>query len=67
MTKKDALNLLDLPENADRAQIRHAYSEKSKIYHVETHPEEFNRLHEAYKTALAQTGRSAYTVPAEQV
>ena len=65
MTKKDALNLLDLPENADRAQIRHAYSEKSKIYHVETHPEEFNRLHEAYKTALAQTGRSAYTVPAQ--
>lgn len=50
MTKKDALNILDLPENADRSQIRHAYSEKSKIYHVETHPEEFKRLHEAYKT-----------------
>ena len=62
MTKKDALKLLDLPDNADRAQIRHAYSEKSKIYHAETHPEEFNRLHEAYKTALAQTDRSVYTV-----
>lgn len=62
MTKKDALNILDLPENADRAQIRHAYSEKSKIYHVETHPEEFKRLHEAYKTALAQTDRSGNTV-----
>lgn len=57
MTRKEALKILNLPDHADRAQIRHAYSELSKSCHVETHPEEFNRLHEAYKTALAQAGK----------
>lgn len=52
MTRQEAFRLLELPDGADKSQIRHAYSEKVKIYHVETHPEEFARLHEAYKTAL---------------
>lgn len=52
MTRQEAFRILELPDGTDRSQIRNAYSEKVKIYHVETHPEEFARLHEAYKTAL---------------
>lgn len=52
MTRQEAFQILELPEDADRAQIRHAYSAKSKGCHVETQPEAFGRLHEAYKTAL---------------
>lgn len=58
MTKQEALSILGLSGDANRSQIRHAYSEKSKIYHVETHPEEFHRLHEAYKTALSGVSKS---------
>jgi len=52
LTQQEAFRILGLPYSADKSQIRHAYSEKVKIYHVETHPREFARLHEAYKTAL---------------
>lgn len=59
MTRWDAFKILGLSDNADKSQIRHAYSEKVKIYHVETHPEEFARLHEAYKTAMNTNSHSA--------
>ena len=67
MTRKEALKILDLPDNANKSQIRHAYSEKSKIYHAETHPEEFRRLHEAYKTALAQPDKNVHTFPTQTI
>ncbi len=53
MLLQEAFQILELAEGAGRAQIRHAYARLSKIYHVETHPEEFARLHEAYKLALS--------------
>ena len=59
MTRWEAFRILELPDNADKSQIRHTYSEKVKLYHVETHPEEFTRLHEAYKTALKAVSNSA--------
>ncbi len=59
MTPQEAFRILDLPYGADKSQIRHAYSEKVKIYHVETHPEEFARLHEAYRTALKTSSGTA--------
>lgn len=65
MTLQEAFRILNLPEHADRAQIRRAYSEQSKIYHVETQPEEFSRLHEAYKTALAQADSTKKDFAAE--
>ncbi len=49
---------IGLTDGASRAEIRHAYADLSKTYHVETHPEEFSRLHEAYQTALAAAGRA---------
>lgn len=65
MTLQEAFEILKLPKHADRAQIRHAYSEQSKLYHVETHPEEFGRLHEAYKTALAHISKPETVFSAE--
>lgn len=54
---QNAFEILGLTEGASRAEIRHAYAELSKRYHVETDPEAFSTLHEAYKTALAAAGR----------
>lgn len=58
MLSGEALKILELTEGASRTEIRHAYARLSKIYHVETHPEEFSRLHEAYKVALAAAGKA---------
>ena len=59
MLLEEAYKILELPEGANRAKIRHAYANLSKLYHVETHPEEFARLHEAYKLALSAAGTGA--------
>lgn len=53
MLLQEAFKILNLNGGASRTEIRHAYAALSKIYHVETHPEEFARLHEAYKLALS--------------
>mgnify|MGYP001041373334 CR=1 FL=1 len=53
MLLQEAFKILNLNKEASRAEIRHAYANLSRIYHVETHPEEFSRLHEAYKLALS--------------
>ncbi|MDE7326024.1 MAG: J domain-containing protein [Lachnospiraceae bacterium] len=53
MLSPEAYKILELPEGASRAKIRHAYAALSKKYHIETHPEEFSRLHEAYRLALS--------------
>lgn len=63
MTREEAFSILDIPAHADRARIRQAYSEKSRSCHVETHPEEFNRLHRAYKIALSHARRTASAEP----
>lgn len=60
MGLQEALKILGLTDGASRAEIRHAYADLSKTYHVETHPEEFSRLHEAYQTALAAAGRTGW-------
>lgn len=63
MQPKEAFKILGLAEGADRTEIRHAYADFSKTCHVETDPEGFSRLHEAYKTALAAAGS---TKPGQQ-
>lgn len=61
MSLQEALTILELTKGADRSEIRHAYARLGKIYHVETHPEEFARLREAYQTALAAVkGQETY-------
>lgn len=58
MLSQEAFEILGISQDADRQKIRHAYAEKSKMYHVETHPEEFARLREAYETVLSQANSS---------
>ncbi len=42
-------NILGIEETNDLRKVKRAYAEKSKLYHPETHPEEFQQLHNAYK------------------
>lgn len=45
--------ILGIPRTDDISAIRKAYAAKCKIYHPETHPEEFKQLHTAYKTLVS--------------
>lgn len=45
--------ILGIEKTDDMHMVKKAYARKSKIYHPETHPEEFQQLHNAYKEALA--------------
>ena len=63
MTRNQALEILNLPQDAGRAEIRGAYSKLCKIYHVETHPEEFQQIHQAYKIALATPAGEGCVTP----
>ncbi|MBQ4284025.1 MAG: DnaJ domain-containing protein [Lachnospira sp.] len=46
-------DILGISPTSDLNIIKKAYSEKSKIYHPETHPDEFQKLHKAYKSVLS--------------
>lgn len=52
--------ILGIERTDDLQMVRKAYAEKSKIYHPETHPEEFEQLHKAYKAIVAATRRGDY-------
>lgn len=57
MDKLTACRILGISEDAGRAQIREAYAELSKKYHPEEHPDEFQKIHEAYQTLIRGAGR----------
>lgn len=44
--------ILGIEPTDDMRMIKRAYAKKCKIYHPETHPEEFQLLHQSYKKAL---------------
>lgn len=46
--------ILGIEETKDIGIIKKAYAEKTKIYHPETHPEEFKQLHTAYKALVSK-------------
>ena len=45
-------NELEIEPTNDRRAIKRAYAKKSRLCHPEEKPEEFRRLHEAYRLAL---------------
>ena len=49
--------LLGISPTDDINLIKKAYAEKSKLYHPETHPEQFQELHHAYKFLVTQCKR----------
>lgn len=50
MDKLTAYQVLRIKSGSTREEIRAAYSALSKEFHPEEHPEEFQRIHEAYLT-----------------
>ena len=42
-------DILGIEPTDDLNIIKKAYAEKSRLFHPETHPEEFQKLHKAYK------------------
>ena len=55
MDELTAYQILHLQPDASGAEIKAAYAELSKQFHPEEHPEEFQRIHEAY--SLLARGR----------
>lgn len=49
----DIWEALGIPPTSDQREIKKAYAKRSAACHPEEHPEEFDRLHKAYKAALA--------------
>lgn len=52
----DIWEVLKIAPTTNRREIRRAYAEQVKIYHVEEYPEEFARIRQAYYKALTWTG-----------
>ena len=52
-------NELEIEPTNDRRDIKRAYAKKSRLCHPEEKPEEFRRLHEAYRLALGLAEREA--------
>lgn len=46
--------ILGIEKTSDLRKVKQAYAEKTKLYHPETHPDEFRRLHDAYKRISAE-------------
>lgn len=54
-------NVLGITQTTDRKAIQKAYSEQLKKYHPEEHPEEFQKLQEAYRRASAYARNKGQT------
>ena len=52
-------NELEIEPTNDRRAIKRAYAKKSRLCHPEEKPEEFRRLHEAYRLAMELAEREA--------
>ncbi len=58
----DIWDILGIKKTADIREIKKAYARKTRIYHPETHPDEFQVLHRAYEAALNYAGNTKKTV-----
>ena len=52
MTKDMAYEIFGLTPDASKEEIQKAYAQLSKQYHPEENPEEFQRIHEAYRILI---------------
>lgn len=58
MDELNAANILGVKPGASREEIKAAYAELSRRYHPEEYPEEFQRIHEAYRTLSRTAGQT---------
>lgn len=57
MDQLTAYKVLGLQPECTKDEIKEAYATLSKEYHPEEHPEEFQRIHEAYSVLVRKTRR----------
>lgn len=51
--------ILGIEKTNDIRKVKQVYAEKTKLYHPEIHPDEFQRLHDAYKRIVMEIRRGA--------
>ncbi|WP_448382621.1 DnaJ domain-containing protein [Desulfosoma sp.] len=57
MTRKEALQVLGLPENADRESVERAYRRLARRYPPELQPDRFRRIDVAYRHLISLAER----------
>ncbi|WP_028545349.1 tetratricopeptide repeat protein [Paenibacillus taiwanensis] len=50
--------MLGISPTDDKAAIKKAYAKQLRVYHPEDHPEDYQRLREAFDAAMKQAGKS---------
>ena len=55
----NGFTVLGIEPTTEKKTIKRAYAAKSREFHPEEHPEEFQRIHDAYEEALAWAERNA--------
>lgn len=58
MNFSQAFEILEIEPTSDRKVIKRAYAQMVKRYHPEEHPQEWQRVHDAYEYAMGYAGRS---------
>lgn len=61
MNLRDAFEILQIESTDDKRVIRRAYAALVRQYHPEEHPEEWQRIHDAYEIALKNAERNVYS------
>lgn len=54
----NCFTVLGIEPTTEKKKIKRAYAAKSREFHPEEHPEEFQRIHDAYEEALAWAERN---------
>ena len=67
MDELTAYQILKLEPGASTDEIKEAYSQLSKQFHPEEYPEEFQRIHDAYRTLTRRNRRSRNTENIEPI
>ena len=55
----NCFTVLGIEPTTEKKKIKRAYAAMSREFHPEEHPEEFQRIHDAYEEALAWAERNA--------
>ncbi len=60
MNIQEAFRILNIPPTRDRKMIKKAYAARTKEYHPEEYPQQWNAIHYAYEVALAYADSGEY-------
>ena len=67
MDELTAYQILKLEPGSSTDEIKEAYSQLSKQFHPEEYPEEFQRIHDAYRTLTRRNQRARNTENIEPI